>query len=47
MINWNDKGGNGMILNVDGSSLGNLDVSDFGGLFRNEDPWICWRYSLH
>ena len=38
---WNDKGGNGMILNVDGSSLGNPGVSDFGGLFRNEDGvWI-------
>jgi len=41
VIKWNDKGGNGMILNVDGNNLGNLGVSDFGGLLRNEDDaWI-------
>jgi len=41
VINWNDKGGNGMILNVDGSSLGNPGVSGFWGLLRNEDgAWI-------
>ena len=41
MINWNDKGGNGMILNVGGSSLGNPDVSSFRGMLRNEDgAWI-------
>jgi ribonuclease HI len=31
-----------MILNVDGSSLGNPDVSGFGGLLRNDyDAWYC------
>jgi len=29
VIKWNDKGGNGMILNVDGSNLGNPGVFDF------------------
>jgi ribonuclease HI len=31
-----------MILNVDGSSLGNPDVFGFGGLLRNDDgAWYC------
>jgi ribonuclease HI len=41
VIRWNDQGGTGMILNVDGSSLGNPGVSGFGGLIRNSDgTWI-------
>jgi hypothetical protein len=41
VIKWNNKGGKDMILNVDGSSLGNPGVSGFGGLLRNEDgSWI-------
>jgi len=41
VIKWNDKNGNNMILNVDGSSLGNPCISGFGGLLRNEDDaWI-------
>jgi len=37
VIKWNDKGGNDMILNVDGSNLGNSGVFGFGGLLENED----------
>ncbi|GAU16251.1 hypothetical protein TSUD_298830 [Trifolium subterraneum] len=41
MVRWNAQGGNGMILNVDGSSIGNPGVSGFGGLLRNSDGgWI-------
>ncbi|GAU40002.1 hypothetical protein TSUD_211230 [Trifolium subterraneum] len=41
MVRWNAQGGNRMILNVDGSSIGNPGVSDFGGLIRNSDGgWI-------
>ncbi|XP_045799915.1 uncharacterized protein LOC123894078 [Trifolium pratense] len=37
MVRWNAQGGNDMILNVDGSSIGNHGVSGFGGLIRNSD----------
>ena len=41
VIKWNDKGGNDMILNIDGSSLSNHGVSGSGGLLKNEDgAWI-------
>lgn len=48
LIWWNDQGGTNMILNVDGSSLGNPDVSSFRELIRNSNgAWIhefCWKY---
>ncbi|PNX92428.1 hypothetical protein L195_g015564 [Trifolium pratense] len=31
MVHWNAHGGVGMIMNVDGSSIGNPGVSGFGG----------------
>ncbi|MCH91677.1 ribonuclease H protein [Trifolium medium] len=41
MVRWNAQGGTGMILNVDGSSIGNHGVSGFGGLIRNSDgAWV-------
>jgi ribonuclease HI len=41
MVRWNAQGGTGMILNVDGSSIGNPGVSGFGGLIRNSDgAWV-------
>jgi ribonuclease HI len=41
MVRWNAHGGTGMILNVDGSSIGNPGVSGFGGLIRNLDgAWV-------
>ncbi|MCI15795.1 ribonuclease H protein, partial [Trifolium medium] len=41
MVRWKAHGGIGMILNVDGSSIGNLGVSGFGGLIRNSDgEWV-------
>jgi ribonuclease HI len=41
MVRWNAQGGISMILNVDGSSIGNPEVSSFGGLIRNSDgAWI-------
>ncbi|PNX76772.1 ribonuclease H, partial [Trifolium pratense] len=41
MVRWNAQGGNGMILNVDGSSIGIPGVSGFGGLIRNSNGgWI-------
>jgi ribonuclease HI len=41
IVRWNDQSGIGMILNVDGSSLGNPGVSDFGGLIRNSvGAWV-------
>ncbi|GAU31243.1 hypothetical protein TSUD_149290 [Trifolium subterraneum] len=41
MVRWNAHGGIGMILNVDGSSIGNPGISGFGGLIRNSDgAWV-------
>jgi hypothetical protein len=41
MVRWNAQGGNNMILNVDGSSIGNPGISGFGGLIRNSDgAWV-------
>ena len=41
LVKWNSHNGQGSILNVDGSSLGNPGVSGFGGLIRNDDgAWI-------
>ncbi|PNX62229.1 hypothetical protein L195_g061051, partial [Trifolium pratense] len=41
MVRWNAQGGNGIILNVDGSNIGNPGVSGFRGLIRNSDGgWI-------
>jgi hypothetical protein len=37
MFRWNAQSGTDMILNVDGSSIGNPGVSGFGGLIRNSD----------
>jgi ribonuclease HI len=40
-VKWNALGGTGMILNVDGSSIGNPGISGFGGLIRNTDGgWV-------
>lgn len=39
---WNAHNADGMILNVDGSSLGNHGISGFGGLHRKDDGvWYC------
>ncbi|KAK2446854.1 hypothetical protein QL285_017603 [Trifolium repens] len=41
MVRWNAQGGTGMILNVDGSSIGNPGVPGFRGLIRNSDgAWV-------
>ncbi|MCI41372.1 ribonuclease H protein, partial [Trifolium medium] len=41
MVRWNAQGGISMILNVDGSSIGNPGVSGYGGLIRNPDgAWV-------
>ncbi|GAU12283.1 hypothetical protein TSUD_141910 [Trifolium subterraneum] len=41
LVKWNALGGTGMILNVDGSSLGNPGISGFGGLIHNADgAWV-------
>ncbi|GAU49474.1 hypothetical protein TSUD_91460 [Trifolium subterraneum] len=41
IVRWNALGGNSMILNVDGSSIGNPGISSFGGLIRNAyGAWI-------
>jgi hypothetical protein len=37
MVRWNAYVSNNMILNVDGSSIGNPSVLCFGGLIRNSD----------
>ncbi|GAU13776.1 hypothetical protein TSUD_82850 [Trifolium subterraneum] len=37
LVKWNALGGTGMLLNVDGNSIGNPGISDFGGLIRNAD----------
>ncbi|KAK2405415.1 hypothetical protein QL285_054655 [Trifolium repens] len=45
LVRWNSLGGTGMILNVDGSSIGNPGVSGFGGLIRNSDgAWVHGFY---
>ncbi|GAU24184.1 hypothetical protein TSUD_84190 [Trifolium subterraneum] len=41
IVRWNAHGGIGMILNVDGSSIGNPGISGFGGLIQNFDrTWV-------
>lgn len=41
LVKWNAHKGHGMILNVDGSSLGIPGVSGFGGLIQKDDvAWI-------
>jgi len=41
VIKWKDKSGNGMVLNVGGSSLDNPGIFGFRGLLRNMDgAWI-------
>ncbi|GAU12548.1 hypothetical protein TSUD_182620 [Trifolium subterraneum] len=41
LVKWNALGGTGMILNVDGSSIGNPSISSFRGLIRNADgAWV-------
>jgi ribonuclease HI len=41
LVKWNALGSTTMILNVDGSSIGNPGVSGFGGLIRNSDgAWV-------
>jgi ribonuclease HI len=41
LVRWNALGGTGMILNVDGSSIGNPGISGYGGTIRNADgAWI-------
>lgn len=37
LISWQQQGREGIILNVDGSSLGNLGLAGFGGLARDPD----------
>ncbi|PNY17625.1 ribonuclease H [Trifolium pratense] len=40
-VRWNARGGSGMILNVDGSSIDNPGISGFGGLIQNcNSAWI-------
>ncbi|MCH81431.1 RNA-directed DNA polymerase (Reverse transcriptase), partial [Trifolium medium] len=44
-VRWNALGGTGMILNVDGSSIGNPSIFGFGGLIRNADgAWVHGFY---
>ncbi|CAJ2657171.1 unnamed protein product [Trifolium pratense] len=41
LVKWNALGSTDMILNVDGSSIGNPGASGFGGLIRNSDgAWV-------
>ncbi|KAK2448759.1 hypothetical protein QL285_008006 [Trifolium repens] len=41
LVRWNALGGTDMILNVDGSSIGNPSISIYGGIIRNADGvWI-------
>jgi ribonuclease HI len=41
VVQWNAIGGTGMILNVDGSSIGNPGISGYGGLLRTADgAWV-------
>jgi hypothetical protein len=41
LVRWNALGGIGMILNVDGSSIGNPGPSEYGGLIRNAyGAWV-------
>jgi ribonuclease HI len=45
LVRWNALGGTNMILNVDGSSIGNPGISGFGGLIRNADgAWVHGFY---
>jgi hypothetical protein len=45
LVRWNSLGGTGMILNVDGSSIGNPGVSGYGGLIRNSGgAWVHGYY---
>lgn len=44
MIKWNNKGGNSMILDVNGSSLDNPGVSTFGNFLRNEDGALIHEF---
>ncbi|MCH84589.1 hypothetical protein A2U01_0005421 [Trifolium medium] len=49
MVRWNAQGGTGMILNVNGSSIGNPGVSGFGGLIWSYDgAWVysCWEHRI-
>ncbi|GAU39617.1 hypothetical protein TSUD_397060 [Trifolium subterraneum] len=41
LVRWNALGGIGMILNVDGSSIGNPGPLGYGGLIRNAyGAWV-------
>jgi len=41
LVKWNAHNGQGMILNVDDSSIGNLGILGFRGLIQNGDgAWI-------
>jgi hypothetical protein len=41
LVRWNAQGSIGLILNVDGSSVGNPGVSGFRGLIQKYDvAWI-------
>ncbi|KAK7269582.1 hypothetical protein RIF29_22314 [Crotalaria pallida] len=41
-VSWNPPATNRVVVNVDGSSMGNPGRAGFGGLIRNyEGDWIC------
>jgi hypothetical protein len=41
LVRWNTHDRTGMILNVDGSSIGNHGISGYGGLLRTADgAWV-------
>ncbi|PNX65848.1 ribonuclease H, partial [Trifolium pratense] len=44
MVRWNAHGGIRMILNVDGSRIGNPSISGFRGLIRKSDG--AWEHSF-
>jgi hypothetical protein len=45
LVRWNSLGGTSMILNVDGSSIGNPGVFGFGRLIRNSNgAWVHGFY---
>lgn len=46
-IGWYQGDHNGIILNVDGSSLGNPGPAGFGGLFRNADGGWIYGFNGH
>ncbi|CAJ2670435.1 unnamed protein product [Trifolium pratense] len=47
LMRWNAFGGTDMILNVDGCSIGNPGISNFGGLIRNADgAWIHGFFAI-